>query len=95
MDIKAIQLKKYLKKSDSIYRNIIVSSTRARQIIDERFQEFSDEEDIEDSDQLETLLDNVDHDLDKPITIAIEEFMNEELVWKNSNEEEIDEQGNS
>ena len=95
MDIKAIQLKKYLKKSDSIYRNIIVSSTRARQIIDERFQEFSDEEDIEDSDQLEVLLDNVDHDLDKPITIAIEEFMNEELVWRDSNEEEIDEQGNS
>ena len=72
-----------------------MSSTRARQIIDERFQEFSDEEDIEDSDQLEALLDNVDHDLDKPITIAIEEFMNEELVWRDSNEEEIDEQGNS
>ena len=95
MDIKAIKLKKYLKKSDSIYRNIIVSSTRARQIIDERYEEFSDEEDIEDSDQLEALLDNVDHDLEKPITIALEEFMNEELVWKNSNEEEIDEQGNS
>ena len=67
MDIKAVQLKKYLKKSNSIYKNIIISSTRARQIIDERYQEFAVEEDIEDSDQLETLLDNVDYDIAKPI----------------------------
>ena len=95
MDIKAIRLKKYLKKSDSMYKNIIIASTRARQIIDERFQEFDDEEDIEDSDQLEALLDNVDHDLEKPITVALDEFMNEELSWKNDNEEESDEQRNS
>ena len=95
MDIKAIRLKKYLKKSDSMYKNIIIASTRARQIIDERFQEFDVEEDIEDSDQLEVLLDNGDHDLEKPITVALEEFMNEELSWKNDNEEESDEQRNS
>ena len=95
MDIKAISLKKYLKKSDSMYKNIIIASTRARQIIDERFQEFDDEEDIEDSDQLEALIDNVDHDLEKPITVALDEFMNEELSWKNDNEEESDEQRNS
>ena len=94
MDIKAIQLKKYLKKSDSIYKNIIISSTRARQIIDERYEEFSVEEDIEDSDQLETLLDNIDYDVEKPITVALDEFMNEELNWKNENEEENDEQTN-
>ena len=87
MDIKAIQLKKYLKKSDSIYKNIIISSARARQIIDERYQEFSVEEDIEDSDQLETLLDNVDYDIEKPITVALEEFIEEELNWKKSDEE--------
>ncbi len=87
MDIKAIQLKKYLKKSDSIYKNIIVSSTRARQIIDERFQEFAVEEDIEDTDQLEALLDNIDYDIDKPITVALNEFMEEELDWKKTDED--------
>ena len=95
MDIKAVQLKKYLKKSNSIYKNIIISSTRARQIIDERYQEFAVEEDIEDSDQLETLLDNVDYDVAKPITVALNEFMDEELVWKEDNEEENDEQTSS
>ena len=94
MDIKAIQLKKYLKKSNSIYKNIIISSTRARQIIDERYQEFSVEEDIEDSDQLETLLDNVDYDIEKPITVALEEFIEEELNWKKS-DEEYDEKSDS
>ncbi len=94
MDIKAIQLKKYLKKSDSIYKNIIISSTRARQIIDERYQEFAVEEDIEDSDQLETLLDNVDYDIEKPITVALEEFIEEELNWKKS-DEECDEKSDS
>ena len=87
MDIKAIQLKKYLKKSDSIYKNIIISSTRARQIIDERFQEFAVEEDIEDTDQLEALLDNIDYDIDKPITVALNEFMEEELDWKKTDED--------
>ena len=94
MDIKAIQLKKYLKKSDSMYKNIIIASTRARQIIDERYEEFSVEEDIEDSDQLEALLDNIDYDIEKPITVALEEFMNQELDWKNDNEDENDEQTN-
>jgi len=87
MDIKAIQLKKYLKKSDSIYKNIIISSTRARQIIDERYQEFSVEEDIEDTDQLEALLDNIDYDIDKPITVALKEFMDQDLNWKKTDEE--------
>ena len=41
-----------------MYKNIIISATRARQIIDDRFQELAIEEDIEDSDQLEVLLDN-------------------------------------
>ena len=39
MDIKAIKLKEFLKSSESIYKNIIITATRARQIIDDRFQD--------------------------------------------------------
>ena len=46
MDIKPIQLSKFLSKSDSIYKNIVISSTRARQIIDERYEKSVIEEDI-------------------------------------------------
>tara|TARA_Y100000996_G_scaffold194168_1_gene152218 strand:+ start:380 stop:643 length:264 start_codon:yes stop_codon:yes gene_type:complete len=87
MDIKAIQLKQFLKKSDSIYKNIIITSSRARQIIDDRFQEFAVEEDIEDSEQLEELLDDIDYNIDKPISVATSEFMNEELDWRSTEEE--------
>ena len=47
MDIKAIKNKKYFKKSDEIYKNIMISSARARQIVDSRYQELVVEEDLE------------------------------------------------
>ena len=87
MDIKAIKLKEFLKGSGSIYKNIMVTASRARQIIDDRFQEMSAEEDIEDSDQLEALLDNIDHDISKPISESTKEFMNDELEWRDIEDE--------
>ena len=87
MDIKAIKLKEFLKSSESIYKNIIITATRARQIIDDRFEELSVEEDIEDSDQLDTLLDNIDHDVAKPISQSTSEFMDDELEWRDPEEE--------
>ena len=91
MDIKAIKLKEFLKNSASIYKNIIITATRARQIIDDRFQEIAVEEDIEDSDQLDALLENIDPDVAKPISQSTEEFMNGELDWRQSTDE-IEEQ---
>ena len=91
MDIKAIRLKDFLKQTDSLYKNIIITSARARQIISDRYQEFAVEEDIEDSDQLVELLDDVDYNVEKPITVATSEFMNKELEWRKS-EEEVEEE---
>ena len=91
MDIKAIRLKKFLKQTDSLYKNIIITSARARQIISDRYQEFAVEEDIEDSDQLVELLDDVEYNVEKPITVATSEFMNKELEWRKS-EEEVEEE---
>ena len=87
MDIKAIKIKTFLKKTQSIYKNIIITATRARQIIDDRFEELSIEEDIEDSDQLDALLEDIDHDVDKPISQSTAEFMDDELEWRDSEEE--------
>ena len=91
MDIKAIRIKTFLKKSDSIYKNIVIVSSRARQIIADRYQEFAVEEDIEDSDQLGELLDDIDYNVEKPITVATSEFMDGELEWRNP-EEEVEEE---
>ena len=90
MDIKAIQLKSFLKQTGSLYKNIIIASTRARQIIIDRYQEFAIEEDIEDSDQLAELLDDIDYNVEKPIITAVSEFMDDELEWRKP-EEEVEE----
>ena len=89
MNIKAIKLKKFLEKSDSLYKNIMITSLRARQIIDDRFQDFTIEEDIEDSDQLEELLEDVDYNVEKPISVATSEFMNNELDWRTPEENSV------
>ena len=91
MDIKAIKTKKYFKKSDEIYKNIMISSSRARQIVDDRYQELVIEEDIESSDQLEELIDDQDFNQPKAIVVATEEFMNDELDWKIPESENLDE----
>jgi len=91
MDIKAIKTKKYFKKSDEIYKNIMISSSRARQIVDDRYQELVIEEDIESSDQLEELIEDQDFNLPKAIVVATEEFMNDELDWKIPESENLDE----
>ena len=91
MNIKAIPLKNFLKQTDSLYKNIIIASTRARQIINDRYQEFAIEEEIEDSDQLNELLEeDVEYDVEKPITVSTSEFMNGELEWRKP-EEEVEE----
>ena len=93
MDIEAVKLKQYFKKSDSTYLNIVVASLRARQIIDDRFEKLVIEEDIEDSDQLDTLINDMDFDEPKAISMAMDEFMDEQLEWRktDSEEENIDE----
>ena len=91
MKIKAIQLSKFLSKTDSLYKNIIISAARARQIIDERYEKLAIEEDIEDSDQLDNLIEELDFNEEKPISIAVNEFMENELEWKKA-EEMVNEQ---
>ena len=84
MKIKAIKLKDFYKSSDCMYTNIIVASQRARQIIDSRYEKVMLEKNIEDTDQLEALVSEEDFDIDKPIAKAMDEFLDGELEWRES-----------
>ena len=55
MNLETISIKKFLKKSDSIYKNVMIISKRARQIVDDRYEMYKVEENIEDSDQLSVI----------------------------------------
>ena len=86
MNLETVSIKKFLKKSDSIYKNIMIISKRARQIIDNRYEENKIDEDIEDSEQLSEIeeRDDIDYNQPKPIAVALKEFMDNELDWRES-----------
>ena len=90
MNLETISIKNFLKKSDSIYKNIMIISKRARQIVDNRYEEHKIEEDIEDSEQLSEIeeRDDIDYNEPKPIVVALKEFMDDELDWRESDSDE-------
>ena len=90
MNLETISIKNFLKKSDSIYKNIMIISKRARQIVDNRYEEHKIEEDIEDSEQLSEIeeRDDIDYNEPKPIVVALKEFMDDELDWRESDSNE-------
>ena len=92
MNLETISIKNFLKKSDSIYKNIMIISKRARQIVDDRYEMYKVEENIEDSDQLSVIeeIDDVDYNQPKPIIVALKEFMDDDLDWKEAG---LDEDG--
>tara|TARA_Y100000590_G_scaffold110556_1_gene126061 strand:+ start:734 stop:1015 length:282 start_codon:yes stop_codon:yes gene_type:complete len=82
MEVKTVQLKKYFEVSDCMYTNILIASKRARQIIDQRYERVIFEKNIEDTDQLEALIDEEDFNAAKPIDQAMEEMLENELDWR-------------
>ena len=68
-------------KCDDIYTAVMICAQRARQIIDQRVIPIDENEDVEDSIQLfepEIVIE----DVDKPMVIALEEYLNGELEWR-------------
>ena len=80
MNIEAVKMNELLSEENDIYKTIMIVANRARQIIDDRYIEQVDLEDIEDSEQL-IELSKEDFDKDKPIMQAYSELLNHELKW--------------
>ena len=69
-------------KCDDIYKTVVIISQRTKQIIDQRVIPIEEnDEDVEDSIQLiepEIVID----DIEKPMVVALEEYLNGELEWR-------------
>ena len=80
MNIEAVKMNELLSKNNDIYKTVMIISNRARQIVDKRFLERVNLDEIEDS---EELIDFSKEDFDKakPIMKAYGEFLNNELEW--------------
>tara|TARA_B100000676_G_C17636349_1_gene609247 strand:+ start:98 stop:385 length:288 start_codon:yes stop_codon:yes gene_type:complete len=93
MNIKALPISELMKKNEDIYEKVVVASKRTRQVIDSRFDMFDAfKEDIEDSEELTYLDEDVDYDLEKAITVSVRELLNDELEWEYHTESEDDEE---
>ena len=92
MEVKAIKMNELFKKENDIYTNVVITAKRSRQIIDSRVLDFESIENVEDSIELEQIENkNMQHkDDDKPMVVAMEEFIDGKLVWRHSNEEDED-----
>ena len=89
MEVKAIKMENLFDKENDIYTNVIITAKRSRQIIDSRALDFEEIENIEDSLELEEMdHKNMKHkDDDKPMVVAMEEFINGDLEWRRSDSE--------
>ena len=87
MEVKAIKMNKLFDKENDIYTNVVITAKRSRQIIDSRVLDFESIENVEDSFELEQIESkNMEHkDDDKPMIVAMEEFINGDLEWRHSN----------
>ena len=85
MKIEAIKMNEILSDDNDIYQTIMVVSNRARQVIDKRFLEQINLDEIEDTDEL-IQFSKEDFDKDKPIVKAYQEFVNDELEWHSNDD---------
>jgi DNA-directed RNA polymerase subunit K/omega len=86
MKIEAIKMNEILSDDNDIYQTVMVVSNRARQVIDKRFLEQINLDEIEDSDEL-IQFSKEDFDKEKPIMKAYKEFIDSELEWRSSNDD--------
>ena len=86
MKVGPIPMSDLYDNSESEFKNIIIMAKRARDIIETRFDSIKVEENIEDSDQLEEITVDEDIDFDEPkaIVVALKEFKNNEIDWRDS-----------
>ena len=87
MNIEAVKMQDITSDENDIYTTIMIISNRARQVIDKRFVNQIDLDEIEDS---EDLIDfsKEDFDKEKPMMKAFKEFLNNELECTNKSSDD-------
>ena len=86
MNVKAIPMSNLFEKCDDIYKIVVILAKRTRQIIDQRVIPIEETDDVEDSIQI-IEPEIVIEDIDKPMVVALEEYLNGELEWRKREED--------
>ena len=91
MKVESVSFKKFFKNKQTIYKNIIIASKRARQIVDDRFMKMEAMRNIEDTEQL---IEIEDDDIEKPkcISVAMDELLSNNLNYSEPSVQEENEE---
>jgi len=88
MKIEAVKMQDITKDKNDIYATIMIISNRARQIIDKRFLNQINLDEIEDTEDL-VQFSKEDFDKEKPMMKAFGEFLNDELECTNKSSDDL------
>ena len=86
MNVKTIHMSDLFEKCDDLYTAVMIMAKRSKQIIDERVVPIDENEDVEDSIEFEQPI--VTTYINKPDSVALEEFINGDLQWRMHSEDE-------
>ncbi len=88
MKIQTIPFSELAKQSVDVYKNVVVSAKRATQIIDERVMARQPIEEVADDGYgvSEQIIDEDYVEPEKAIVVALEEFLDNQLEWQDSEE---------
>ena len=88
MNVKAIPMSDLFKVCDDIYTSVMIISQRTKQIIDQRVIPIDENEEVEDSILFQEPEIKVD-DMDKPMVVALDEYLKGDLEWRQPIEDDI------
>tara|TARA_Y100000588_G_scaffold99192_1_gene107759 strand:+ start:5131 stop:5388 length:258 start_codon:yes stop_codon:yes gene_type:complete len=81
MKISGVSISSLFSDNEDLYEKIVVAARRQRQIIELRSIQLEAFQDIEDTEQLDEF-DDIDHNIEKPLIVAMEELFSNELDWE-------------
>ena len=86
MNVTTVHMSDIFNQCDDIYTSVMIVAKRAKQIIDERVIPIDENEEVDDSIEFEREI--ITTLVDKPESIALEEFLNGELEWRESTKDD-------
>ena len=87
MEVSAVSMSDLFKQCEDIYTDVVVAAKRARQIIDTRALDLEALEGVDDSDELESLEPIANDEMEKPMVVALDEFLKGKLEWRQTDSE--------
>ena len=86
MNVQTIHMSDLFEQCEDLYTSVMIVAKRSKQIIDERVVPIDENEEVEDSIEFEAPI--VTTYVDKPESIALDEFLNGELEWRTYDEDD-------